>query len=203
MHLQCDPVINCRLKALDFIELSIISLSLLFSSEPVNDALWLNAARACMWRLPDRAEMSWKRRHHGRDSKLRSHRWQDLWRRSIPDGERSVLPTRRLQNYVTKVTFSFLALVCRGFQCLKNALFQKWLNLQYSAFSLRNFGISEISNAEQHFMLHISKVKLNVGQVCLEGHVRYIWTCRSCDPGCWAFCKSSHCFVFSICFSRA
>lgn len=122
-YLQCDPVINCPLKALKFIELSIMSTSLLSSlhssSEPVNDALWLNAARACMWRLPDRAEMSWKRRHHGGDGQLRPHRWQDLWCRSIPDGERSVLPARRLQDYVTKVTFGFLELLSGGRYCLK------------------------------------------------------------------------------------
>lgn len=133
-YLQCDPVINCPLKALKFIELSIISTSLLSSlhssSEPVNDALWLNAARACMWRLPDRAEMSWKRRHHGRDSQLRPDRWQDLWCRSIPDGERSVLPARRIQNYVTKVTFSFLELVSGSWYCLKSTLFLKWMHLK-------------------------------------------------------------------------
>lgn len=144
---------------MDFIELSIISISLLFSSEPVNDALWLNAARACMWRLPDRAEMSWKRRHHGRDSQLWPYRWQDLWCRSIPDGEHSVLPTRRLQDYVTKVTFSFLA-----------------LNLQHAAFLLRNLGnleFSEISNAEQHCMLGISKIKCATLAMC-EWMVMYI-----------------------------
>lgn len=165
-YLQCDLVINCPLKALKFIELSIISTSLLSSlhssSEPVNDALWLNAARACMWRLPDRAEMSWKRRHHGRDSQLRPDRWQDLWCRSIPDGERSVLPARRIQNYVTKVTFSFLELMFGSCfvlkahyfwnECISNTVPVTPFSVLYSAFAFSSL------NQWNSFLSYLSSV---------------------------------------------
>lgn len=90
------------------------------SSEPVNDALRLDASRACMWRLPNRAALPWKWCHHDWDGQLWPHRWQDLWRRSLPDGECAVLPARRLQNNVTEVTidlFGYCVCVYRFGAC--------------------------------------------------------------------------------------
>ena len=102
------------------------SLSFHSSSEPVNDALRLDASRAGVWRLPDRAALPWKWCHHDWDGKLRPHRWQDLWCRPLPDGECAVLPARCLQDNVTEVTIDLFG----SHMCVCTESELRWLSKQ-------------------------------------------------------------------------
>lgn len=88
-----------------------------------------------------------------------------------------MLPTRCLQNYVTKVIFSFLVLASGRFYCLKNTLFQKFPPRCFSSQGFWKFGISGISNAEQHCFLGISKVKCAILSMCAWIVIYIIFEC--------------------------
>lgn len=71
--------------------------------QPCGVAVWAGQERALVRRVRNRPPLPGEWCHHDRDGQLRPDWRQDLWRWPIPDGERQLLPPRRLQDHITKV----------------------------------------------------------------------------------------------------
>lgn len=71
--------------------------------QPCRSALRPGQERALMRGICNWSPLPGEWCHHDWDGQLWPDRWQDLRRWPVPDGERQLLPTRCLQDYITKV----------------------------------------------------------------------------------------------------